>query len=362
MVVCYTSTILAAKNNQLDPVLLLNPYHITSLVLYTEYNDALMAHPGHGVETMNVDTKEQRILTFSDLFSDQKKALKIIADYSRLYFMQKLQQENLPKDNFSLRAQMIDMGTKADAKNYIHWNIHQEYLQIIFERAQLNPAYFGEQTIDVPLSLLAKVLNKKLFPDVFQLQAGDLLFQDLDCGDLCDGINSTTYGYQETTVSHVAMLVSFDADQPTVIEAVSTGVKLTPLDEFLLRSLDEKNHPRTMVGRLDSQTAVLIPAAIQAAKHHLGASYNPTFSTSAEGFYCSQLMTQSFLEASSGQEIFKTHPMNFKLENSDQFSPAWLEYFAKLKKPIPQGQPGNNPGMLSRDPHVRVVYFYGQLR
>lgn len=344
-----------------DVTLLKNPYGITSLYLQSENYSPPMAHPDHSIETINIDNHAQQIVNFSDLFTDSKKALQIIANYSHAYFLKKLQAENLPKENFNLRENMIRSGTAEKLENYHHWVVVSGYLRIIFDRAQIAPSYYGEQTVDVPLSLLASVLNKKLFPHVFQLEVGDLLFQDLACGELCDGINSTTYGYKNTSVSHVGMIVSLDP-QVVVIEAVSAGVKLTPLNEFLVRSEDGKNHPRTMVGRINQGAQFLIPRAIKSAMSYLNMPYNATFSPTDKAFYCSQLITQSFFVANNHVNVFALHPMNFKLSNSDKFSPAWVKYFSALKQPIPQGQLGNNPGMLSRDPHINVVYFYGELR
>jgi uncharacterized protein YycO len=345
-----------------DIKLVSNPYRITSIRLESESYLPHMAHPAHLIETINVDNHTQRILNFSDVFSHQKHALDIISNYARTYYTKKLQQEgDQPAENFKAHLDMIQSGTVATLEHYRHWNITSGYVQIVFERAQVAPSYYGEQTLDIPLSLLAGVLNKKLFPQIFQLQPGDLLFQDLDCGELCNGINSTTYGYQHTTVSHVGMIV-FNKTEPMVIEAVSEGVKLTPLNAFLVRSLDQEGHPRVMVGRVDAQTAKLIPAAIKDAMHDLHAPYNATFSPDAKGFYCSQLITRSFFAANHNQAVFASHPMNFKTDHPHAFSPAWVHYFADLKQAIPQGQPGNNPGMMSRDPHIQVVYFYGKLR
>jgi len=341
--------------------LLKNPYSITSLQLQTEFYQAHMAHPSVGIKTINVDAKKQQLLDFSNIFLDQEKALRIIATYSRAYFMKKLYEENLPKENFDMRLAMIEEGTAPRLTNYAHWNINSEYLEIIFDRAQVTPSYYGLQRVDVPLSLLADVLNSTLFPNVFKLKIGDLLFQDLACGVLCDGINSTTYGYKNRSVSHVAMLVSTNQPEPRVIEAVSAGVKLTSLNEFLVRSLDKEGHPSVMVGRVDRQTQLLIPEAIKAAMKNLNEPYNASFSPNAKGYYCSQLITHSFFEANQHSPVFASHPMNFKIDHSNRFSPAWVDYFAELKQPIPQGKLGNNPGMLSRDPKIKIVYFYGNL-
>lgn len=258
-----------------DVKLLKNPYGITSLYLQSETYSPHMAHPNHIIETINVNTHAQQVLNFSSLFTDSNKALQIIADYSQAYFLKKLQKENFPQENFDLRTDMIRSGTAKKSKNYKNWVIVPGYLRIIFERAQIAPSYYGEQIIDVPLSLLANVLNKKLFPEIFQLQTGDLLFQDLACGELCDGINSTTYGYKDTSVSHVGMIVSLDP-QPMIIEAVSAGVKTTPLDEFLVRSEDAEGHPRTMVGQVNQQVQPLTSQAIKIAMSYLNAPYNAT--------------------------------------------------------------------------------------
>ena len=347
-----TGLIVASVAFATDLTLLKNPYNITSLRLKTEFYQEHMAHPSLTIETINVDAKNQHVLNFSDLVTDQTKALKIMAAYSRAYLLKKV---NTPTDFFKT-------GTEPVLKNYSHWNIHGDYLEVTFDRAQVTPSYYGIQVVDIPLSLLADGLNPILFPNVFKLKAGDLLFQDLACGELCDGINSTTYGYKNTVVSHVGMVVSVNNAVPMVIEAVSAGVKLTPLNEFLVRSLDQAGHPRVMVGRVNDQTKPLIPKAIQDAMQHLNAPYNATFSPDAKGFYCSQLITRSFFEANNNRDVFATHPMNFKTDHPHEFSPAWAHYFEELKQPIPQGKPGNNPGMLSRDLIVSIVYFYGQLQ
>ncbi|MHC4724324.1 MAG: hypothetical protein ACYS9V_08765 [Planctomycetota bacterium] len=41
---------------------------------------------------------------------------------------------------------------------------------------------------------------------MFEPKEGDLLFQDLDCGPLCDAIEKVTTGYQGSNFSHVGIL------------------------------------------------------------------------------------------------------------------------------------------------------------
>jgi hypothetical protein len=50
--------------------------------------------------------------------------------------------------------------------------------------------------------------------------------------------------------------------------------------------------------------------------------------------------------------------MTFKAPGSDETLPAWREYFAKLGIDVPEGQPGINPGGISRSPVLDIVYSY----
>lgn len=197
----------------------------------------------------------------------------------------------------------------------------------------------------------------------FQLHTGDLLFQDLDCGTLCDGIGKVTYGVDNTYISHVGIVASTDGPQPTIIEAIGKGVSNTSLSVFLARSLDEQGKPRVLVARLKPSYHYLIPRVIMAAEHSLGVPYNATFYPNhGESEYCSQLVYDSFKVANLNRPFFKLHPMNFISSGSGDIAAAWKKYFAELNVKPPQGLPGTNPGRLSRAKMVEVVHWYGQLR
>ena len=71
----------------------------------------------------------------------------------------------------------------------------------------------------------------------FQLQSGDFLFQDGDCGSFCEAIEKVTFGVDGARFSHVGMVIPKGKDL-VVIEAVSAGVVETPLDTFFNRSFD----------------------------------------------------------------------------------------------------------------------------
>ena len=95
----------------------------------------------------------------------------------------------------------------------------------------------------------------------FVLRPGDLLFQDSDCGQLCDAIEKVTEGYEEANFSHVGIVTADDKNNFVVIEAVSSGVGVTPLQTFLARSSDANGCPKVVVGRLKKPYRHLIPEA-----------------------------------------------------------------------------------------------------
>lgn len=195
----------------------------------------------------------------------------------------------------------------------------------------------------------------------YQPKVGDLYFQDLNCGELCDAITTSTYGYDHTQVSHVAMLVK-TGEHPEVIEATTPVVQQIPLEQFLARSVDENGNPRVMVGRLDSQYQSLIPQAVMEAQQWIGQPYNRDFRyhNHEQRFYCSQLVYQAFAKANHGVAIFPLNTMTFKMNG--QTLPAWQAYFADIGEAIPEGHKGTNPGMMSRDQNIKIIHYYGQLR
>ena len=193
----------------------------------------------------------------------------------------------------------------------------------------------------------------------FPLHKGDLLFQDLDCGSLCDAIVSATASNlnKQLNVSHVGMVVSTNEKEPEVIEAYQDGVVVVPVSVFLTRSLDENGHPKVLVGRLKKEYQDLIPEAIVAAEAQIGQPYNDEFVLTAKGFYCSQLIAYAFQQAND-KDFFQQKPMNFQNLKTHHYPQAWINYFKKINKPIPQGQPGTNPADMLHDTRLDIVYAY----
>ena len=67
------------------------------------------------------------------------------------------------------------------------------------------------------------------------LKAGDLIFQDLDCGPMCNAIEAVTEGVNGREFSHCAMVIE-EHDTLKVIEAIGAAVQITSMSDFLKRS------------------------------------------------------------------------------------------------------------------------------
>jgi hypothetical protein len=194
---------------------------------------------------------------------------------------------------------------------------------------------------------------------MFEHKEGDLLFQDLDCGPLCDAIEKVTTGYQGSNFSHVGILVRNDTDDLVVIEAVSSGVKTTDLEDFLNRSCNQRGRSKVMVGRLKEPYKHLIPFAIENGISLKGKPYDKVFEIDNDAYYCSELMYQIFLEANSNTPLFTLEPMTFKDPETGKILNDWEDYFSRLETPVPEGCEGINPGSISRSPALEIVYQYG---
>jgi len=193
----------------------------------------------------------------------------------------------------------------------------------------------------------------------FQLKPGDLLFQDLDCGPFCDAVEKVTTGYKGAKFSHVAMAIYDKNGNISVIEAVSKGVCITPLNEFLSKSHDINNNPKVMVGRLKPKYSRLIPKATEEALKLTGRPYDDVFCINNNEYYCSELIYDIFKKANNGKAIFDLYPMTFKDPETGKTFTAWTDYFNDLKKPIPEGELGNGPASISLSKKIKIIHMYG---
>jgi len=192
-----------------------------------------------------------------------------------------------------------------------------------------------------------------------RLQPGDLLFQDLDAGPLCDAIETVTQGVDGAKFSHVGMVSRVGDDAVHIIEAVGAGVVETSLGDFLGRSFDESGQPKVLVGRLEDIDKQVKARAVDVARGFLGRPYDTVFTMENSTFYCSELLYESFRVANGGVALFDLYPMTFLDPTTGHTFPAWTEYYTELATGIPEGMPGLNPGGMSRSSHITIIHAYG---
>ncbi|MDR1680389.1 MAG: hypothetical protein LBS12_01195 [Prevotellaceae bacterium] len=178
-------------------------------------------------------------------------------------------------------------------------------------------------------------------------QAGDLLFQSLR-SELGSAIEEVTTDAGETAFSHVGMLVADSCGRWQVIEATGSRVCLTPVDSFLQRGVT------TVAARVRVEYRSLLPAAIAFAMRQLGTPYDDAYLYNNGKYYCSELIYDAFLFANHGRPFFPLEPMTFKSPVTGTFPDEWIRHYDALGIPVPEGEPGCNPGGLARSEKLEI--------
>ena len=104
----------------------------------------------------------------------------------------------------------------------------------------------------------------------------------------------------------------------------------------------------------------LIKPAIKSATSRIGKSYDEIFDIHNDKYYCSELIYYAFKEANNEQAVFELQPMTFNDPDTGQPFPIWVDYYEKLGVKIPEGEPGLNPGGISRSAFIDIVHYYGK--
>ena len=201
----------------------------------------------------------------------------------------------------------------------------------------------------------------------FQLQIGDILFQDLDSSPLCDAIEIVTPGYNNNNFSHIGVIVELGdpncinpnyiyEDNIRVLEAIPNKVTTTKLDSFLNRSIDSNEKPKVIVGRLKKRYQYSILDAVKFLKNKIGTEYDDYFIKDNNKYYCSELIYEAFEKDS----VFRLYPMTFIDPITNNTMNLWQEYYSKLETKIPEGEPGINPGIMSISENIKIVHKYGE--
>ena len=175
------------------------------------------------------------------------------------------------------------------------------------------------------------------------LQPGDLLFQAGE-GGMPMAIESSTGG----SFSHVGILGESRED---VWEAVpGDGVRHVSLRQFLDdAALDADGKPFVRVYRAPCDWEDVL----ERLKDLEGRPFDKAFLPGDDAVYCSELVYECYRD-SSGAPLFPAIPMTFKNASGATVS-YWVNHYASLGVPIPEGEPGTNPNDLSRSPLLTPV-------
>lgn len=205
--------------------------------------------------------------------------------------------------------------------------------------------------IKIYISILLSAFIVQSYAQYPELKEGDLVFQDLDCGPLCDAIEAVTEGYNGRDFSHVAIIIKHKK-RLVGIEAIGNQVNIISIDSLMSRC-PMKN--KFLVMRLQNEYAHLQTKISKEALKFIGKKYDDRFIMNNDSLYCSELVYEVYNRANKNDEIFHLQSMTYKIPGSKEFFPVWIEYYKNLGSSIPEGLPGINPGLISRSPYLYIV-------
>ncbi len=191
--------------------------------------------------------------------------------------------------------------------------------------------------------------------DLTALQHGDLLFNVVSPSrdGIAKAIVTVTEGVDLQQVSHVAIVCKEADGKFYALEATTRhGVCLTPIDSFLLHSdHSPEGLPLLLLGRLKDPSHVA--ASVEKAKTYLGRPYDFQYEPSDSAIYCSELVHYSYF-SSTGEMLFPQQPMSFH-DQTGQVTQFWKDYYQQWNMAVPEGEPGTNPGGISRSDKINII-------
>lgn len=173
------------------------------------------------------------------------------------------------------------------------------------------------------------------------LDTGDLVFIDLDCGEICDAIEIVTLEQQEASgprLSHVGIIWK-EKGKFHVLEAwPEGGVRKVSLESFLERASSADN---VFYGVFNRDFESHAKRAAEWAKRQVGKPYDFVFKLGGDEYYCSELVRAAYKDI-LGNYLFKVEPMYFG-ENDSEAYKVWKGYFDQYKTEIPTDEDGISP-------------------
>lgn len=203
-------------------------------------------------------------------------------------------------------------------------------------------------------------LQTSCYQQEFHPESGDLIFQVGIAGGMTEAIADATGGESDLSFTHVG-IITVEPDGIYVLEAKSEpGVTMTPLQKFLDSSATIEGRPAAAIARITlPERRELATRAIGEAKKYLGHPYDDSFLPHNSKMYCSELVWECYLTGPKSEHLFTARPMNFRTADG-RLPQFWIDHFAAMDEPIPEGVPGTNPQDMSREKFLKIVYRYWQ--
>ena len=183
------------------------------------------------------------------------------------------------------------------------------------------------------------------------LRPADLLFVVNNKGN---AITAVTEGTGQLPIDHVAIFYIDDKSHvPSVIHADYQGVRHSSLNTFLSeRKTDSDTTSHfIVVGRV--QAPFDVKQSLRNSFSHLGKAYDYYFLPDDSTIYCSELVQISYVDC-DGKPLFSPIPMTFR-DSNGKIPQYWVQHYKKKSIAIPEGEPGSNPGDLSRRNIVKIL-------
>ena len=187
---------------------------------------------------------------------------------------------------------------------------------------------------------------------VDSLRCADLLFLVNNKGN---AITAVTEGLDQLPIDHVAIFYTdSNTHTPSVVQADYEGVRCGTLQSFCYHDIDTAAC-FVVVGRIDVPFDSI--QSLKNALSHLGKPYDYYYLPDDKEIYCSELVQKCY-RSRDGELVFKPIPMSFH-DKTGTITAYWRDYYARQGLKVPEGEPGSNPGDLSRSDKIVIL---GELR
>lgn len=186
------------------------------------------------------------------------------------------------------------------------------------------------------------------------LQQGDIIFQELNCGSLCESIAKVTPSKEGYLFTHAGLVLKKD-EKILVVEAIGDKVQCTSIEDFMKRTASTKMGGIAVARFKSNAKARKAYEAAEIALNYLGVPYDNAFLPDGTALYCTELIQLVFRKVGLGNAI-KSKPMTFKDPATGKILEAWQKYYDELNMKVPERLMGTNPGRLSLYNGLKFIY------